>query len=103
MENKILPGELWAFGNDLVFIPPEGIGVGLTIGRKPMWLPGEKTDTKIRLGGDNMKWQCLPPNRKPGMGWKYFGFKNLDKKLPKKVKIWMLKLIFGDDPGGFYR
>ena len=94
MKNRILPGELWAFGNDLVFIPIEEIEIGLTIGRRPLWPPG---NTKIRLGGDNMRWQYLPPNRKSGMGWEYFGFKKLDKKLPKKVKIWMLKLIFGDD------
>jgi hypothetical protein len=104
MENKMLPGELWLFGNSLVFIPPEGIEMGLTIGMKPVWFPGEvEIDTEIKLGGKYMKWQSLPLGRKssraPGFGWEYFGFENLDKKLPEKVKIWMLKLVFGDSPG----
>jgi hypothetical protein len=80
------PGELWTYGDSLVFVPPDGKRIGLTIGKKPIPLPGERTDTSIRLGQPHMKFQLIPTDRKPGFGWKHFGWEKLDKKLPTEVK-----------------
>ena len=97
MRDKIRAGELWTFSDGLVFIPSDKKRVGLTIGRKPIPIPGEK-DTEIRLGQPHMKFQLIPVDRKIGFGWEYFGWDKLDKKLPPEVRKWMVLLMFDDIP-----
>ena len=98
MRDRIGAGELWTFSDSLVFVPSDKKRVGLTIGKMPIPLPGEKVDTEIRLGQPHMKFQLIPADRKVGMGWTYFGWEKLDKKLPTEVKKWMVLLTFDDIP-----